>query len=514
METALTAAQIGVWQWIADTDTLTTGSAFHTLFNVAPGHAVDSLEALLALIHADERAAVTSTLHRMLESDTPLHVAFRPLTSPSGARLALHGGAVMNAQGERIGVSGVVKVASEIASHRTDAALHSSNLRLEQRVIERTAALAASEQRLQAANDLLIGIANATPDLVAALDLNLCYIAANETYRQNFREIFGTEAAIGVNLADALAHLPTDQAMAVDLWTRALQGEIVSETAEFGDPNLDRRVYDLRFGPLRDRAGNIVGAAEIASDVTERQRLYERVDAARREAEEANATKLRFLGMVSHELRTPLTSIKGFLTTLLADDVVWPAEQQREFLQIADEEADKLTALVEQLLDLSRLQAGHLEIQPLPVRIAHIVDIAAAQLAVLASRHQLRIQLNDGLPTVLADSERIAQVLANLVANAVKFSPPGSPITLTARQVDGDVLMSVSDEGRGIVPENRDIVFEAFRQIERDSGGRTMGGAGLGLAICKGLVEAHGGRIWIEDTPPPGTTVSFTLPPA
>ena len=233
---------------------------------------------------------------------------------------------------------------------------------------------------------------------------------------------------------------------------------------------------------------------------------------ARRAAEQADALKLKFLAMISHELRTPLTSIKGFATTLLADDVQWPLDSQRDFLQTISEEADKLGDLIEQLLDLSRLEAGTLRIAPKRQTIERIVDTAMAQLQIVTAQHRLDLNIPNDLPALHVDGDRIAQVLTNLVGNAVKFSPPHTAITVSATRVDDDVVqIDVSDEGRGIAPAERSRIFEPFQQID-DRGVNRVKGAGLGLAICKGLVEAHGGRIWVQDRSGPGTTVSFTLP--
>ncbi len=261
--------------------------------------------------------------------------------------------------------------------------------------------------------------------------------------------------------------------------------------------------------------GQAIRVSGIVQDVTERQRLRERhaellrrEQEARREAEEASEIKSRFLAMVSHELRTPLTSIMGFSSTLLAPDVVWDAESQHDFISTIHEEAEKLKDLVEQLLEVSRLQSGTLRMERSRITLDEALAVADAQLQMLIDRHVLEVNFPDDLPAVDADAQRIAQVFVNLVSNAVKYSPPGSHITLSAcRGSDGTVRVEVSDEGPGIPPEARDLVFEAFRQIERDG----SQGAGLGLAICKGLIEAHGGRIWVVDDPPPGATLAFTL---
>lgn len=232
---------------------------------------------------------------------------------------------------------------------------------------------------------------------------------------------------------------------------------------------------------------------------------------ARREAEQANDVKMKFLAMISHELRTPLTSIKGFATTLLAEDVQWPPDSQRDFLQTISDEADKLGDLIEQLLDLSRLEAGMLRIRPRPQTIDHIIDIAMAQLQMVCTRHELAITIPPDLPALIADADRVAQVLTNLVGNAVKYSPPQTTITVSAIRIDDLVRFDVADQGPGIPVAARTRIFEPFQQLDSHAINRTEG-AGLGLAICKGLVEAHGGRIWVQDRSGPGTIISFTLP--
>jgi signal transduction histidine kinase len=239
--------------------------------------------------------------------------------------------------------------------------------------------------------------------------------------------------------------------------------------------------------------------------------LLEEEAAARREAEQANALKLKFLAMISHELRTPLTSIKGFSTTLLAEDIEWPPAKQRDFLQTIDEESDKLGDLIEQLLDMSRMEAGILRISPRKQSLDDIFISSEAQMRAITSDHILVLKITPDLPPVSVDGQRIAQVLTNLAGNAAKYSPPGTSITISAYPVENDIQIDVADQGIGIPAKEREHVFEAFRQLENKSSNRTRG-AGLGLAICKGLVEAHGGKIWIQERTEPGTVVSFTLP--
>jgi PAS domain S-box-containing protein len=256
---------------------------------------------------------------------------------------------------------------------------------------------------------------------------------------------------------------------------------------------------------LEDRVQQRTAELEAANQ--QKDELLKREHGARLEAERANALKLQFLAMISHELRTPLASIKGFASTLLAEDVHWSAEEWHRFTAIINSEADKLSDLVEQLIDLSRLQAGTLKILPEPVFFSEIIHVAEPQLRVVAEHHRLHFQIADNLPLLLADRQRVAQVLTNLVGNAARFSPPQTDITVTAQSQDDEALVTVSDQGEGIPAEMQEKVFEPFQQLD------AMGtrGLGLGLAICKGLVEGHGGLLWIQESSPAGTTFAFTL---
>ena len=232
---------------------------------------------------------------------------------------------------------------------------------------------------------------------------------------------------------------------------------------------------------------------------------------SRHEAERANEIKTRFLAMISHELRTPLTSIKGFTTTLLAEDVAWEPEEQRDFVQTIQQEANRLQELIDQLLDLSRLEAGMLPIAPAAHSLYEIIEDALPQFHSLTNGRPLTIHLPADLPPIYVDAKRIAQVLVNLVRNAATYAPEGTEISISASVQAGFVQVNVKDQGPGISPAERKRVFQAFQRGVREENGASKG-AGLGLAICKGLVEAHGGHIWIKKKTTPGATLSFTIP--
>ena len=231
--------------------------------------------------------------------------------------------------------------------------------------------------------------------------------------------------------------------------------------------------------------------------------------------EELERLRTEFLGMVGHELRTPIASIKGSAATLLeASPPLDPAET-REFHRIILAQADQMRGLVSDLLDAGRIDTGTLSVAPEPTELAALIDRARATFLSGGSGHPILIDLPAGLPRVMADRRRIVQVLNNLFSNAARHAPESSPIRVAAVHDAVHLRVSVSDEGRGVAPERLPHLFRKYSGVV--AGGRAAGaaGSGLGLSISKGLVEAHGGRIWAESPGVGrGTSVRFTIPVA
>ena len=199
--------------------------------------------------------------------------------------------------------------------------------------------------------------------------------------------------------------------------------------------------------------------------------------------------------MVSHELRAPLTSIKGSAATALnAEPELDPAEM-REFFRIVDEQADHMRGLIGDLLDVGRIDSGTLSVHPEPLEVAGLVDRARNTFLSGGGRHSVSIDLPPDLPPAMADRRRIVQVLNNLFSNASRHAPESSPIRVTAVREGVHVAISVADEGRGVAPERLPHLFRKHTGLSGGDREGALGAAGLGLAICKGLVEAHGGRI-------------------
>ncbi len=226
---------------------------------------------------------------------------------------------------------------------------------------------------------------------------------------------------------------------------------------------------------------------------------------------EANKLKDEFMSMVSHELRTPLASIKGYSRTLLADDGHWDDQTRREFLDIISDESDKLTDLVENLLEMTRIEGGRLRVVPEHILLWRYCDEVVTRMSKHYPQIKFECNMNDKLPVIEADPRRLEQVLMNLLQNAAKYSQ-SSTVELKAEYAGGStVVVYVKDNGIGITPEHLPHLFEKFYRVESQSDSANTG-TGLGLAIAKALVEAMGGRIGVTSAPGKGTTFYFTLP--
>ncbi len=226
--------------------------------------------------------------------------------------------------------------------------------------------------------------------------------------------------------------------------------------------------------------------------------------------EELERLRAEFLAMVSHELRTPLTSVKGSVATLLDSNTVLSPVEALQLHRIIDTQTDRMRMLISDLLDVAHIETGTLSVSPEPANVAILIDEASHAFQSHVDKHNICISLSPDLPWVMADNLRVIQVLGNLLTNAARHSPANSAINVSAERYDLHVAVSVSDAGRGIPAESLPHLFRKFSRIEGEEQG---GDSGLGLAICKGIVEAHGGRIWASsDGPGLGARFTFTLP--
>ncbi len=272
----------------------------------------------------------------------------------------------------------------------------------------------------------------------------------------------------------------------------------LTEDVEITEP--EERIFRAQTAVVKDESGNPTGIIAVFTDITEIRRLEQ--------------MKTHFVAAVSHELRTPLTSIKGFISTLLDDTEGYFDHQTRyEFYQIIDQECDRLRRLIDDLLNLSRIERG-LALQP----NWQVVDVVSVVKRVLAAqqaytdKHELIMDIPEELPPIVADEDKLDEMLTNLVNNAIKYSPDGGKVIVRVVREDNTLLFSVKDEGIGIPREKLTAIFEKFARIDtRET--RAAGGTGLGLYLVKHLVEAHDGVIWAEsEGVGKGSTFYFRLP--
>jgi PAS domain S-box-containing protein len=295
--------------------------------------------------------------------------------------------------------------------------------------------------------------------------------------------LYGTEGRAWLDAIEEWAANPADH----------VPGDFTAERVQIGD-----RVVSVHISPVI-MGSEYLGTVSVFRDIT-----------AEVEAERA---KSEFVSTVSHELRTPMTSIKGYTDLLLMGAVGELTEQQRHFVSIIRNNADRLTALVNDLLDISRIESGRIELHMKPVAIQDVVDQVTSSLQPRASSRDLtlKVDVDPNLPAVWGDSDRIAQILVNLIGNAIQYTPPGGEIAISARVRGEKMEISVADTGIGISEENQRKIFDRFFRAD-DPLVQETPGTGLGLPITASLVEMHGGEIWVESELGEGSTFTFTLP--
>lgn len=304
--------------------------------------------------------------------------------------------------------------------------------------------------------------------------------------------------------------LPHDQVMAID---RKTAGVTLSEAEANGWP-LDSHSSLYLEGDLRRRNGSHAPVGITYAALFSPDRQLVNIIANVRDMthlREADDLKNTFISVISHELKTPVALIKGYAGTLRREDARWDQKTVRDSAGVIEEEADRLTQLIDNLLDASRLQAGALKLNIGDVALNQLAAHVVEKMQVQAPSHQLTIDFPADFPIVPADADRIEQVLNNLITNAVKYSPTGTSIRVSGRVQPREVIITVADQGVGIPPEEQAHIFDQFYRVDNALTRRTQG-SGLGLYLTKAVVEAHRGRIWLESTPDRGSAFSFALP--
>jgi NtrC-family two-component system sensor histidine kinase KinB len=309
-------------------------------------------------------------------------------------------------------------------------------------------------------------------------------------------EVFGAEAQ---NTGKHIEEIARDGRIAVAVAEalssqRPVAGEGAASVLPLDVDGVER-AFRLRTTPMRDDEGRLMGAVTLLEDITHLR--------------EIDRLKSEFIATASHELRTPLTSVRMSVHLLLEGAVGGLTDKQRNVLQACREDCERLERLMRDLLDLSKIESGESAPNRVPVRVGDLIDAATSALSGRADTKRITLtsDVPSDLPPVLADRAQIERVVTNLLTNALRYTNAGGSIQIHAVRRDGHVAVSVTDTGRGIPPEFLPSIFDKFAQVP----GAPSGGAGLGLAISKRIVEAHGGQIVVKSVVGHGTTFTFTL---
>ena len=309
-----------------------------------------------------------------------------------------------------------------------------------------------------------------------------------------------SEEIVGLNHSDVIRWAKTPDGMTLESastggWpltqgaTLYVEGDLVRS-----DPYSPLPV-GITYAPLFNADGVLINVIASVRDITRFR--------------EADNLKSTFISIISHELRTPVALIKGYVSTLRRDDANWDREIVDNSLEVIEEEADHLTSLIEDLLDASRLQSGGISIKRSDVNIPEMVKHLVERFSSQTSTHHISTDFSPDFPIILADENRIRQVISNLITNSIKYAPQGE-IKISGQVRPNQVIISVSDDGPGIDSTDLPHVFDRFYRAPRSV--RETKGAGLGLYLARAIIEAHGGRIWVESKNHTGAQISFSLP--
>jgi PAS domain S-box-containing protein len=388
--------------------------------------------------------------------------------------------------------SGLLYAAAHDVTERKKAELEIAGLN--RALEERALSLERQNVDLERLVDLNRALLDASVDGICLNDLEGRTLLANAALRELRAEVFDLEAGIGPGeqeliagrLADSRAYLEAETAIASN------PEMTTSDILEISDT---RRAFHRRTGPVRNGAGELIGRIAVLRDVTAER--------------EVARLKSELVATVSHELRTPLASVLGFAELLCYRDL--DPETRRRYLEIIDGEAQRLKALIDDFLDLEKIEAGRFALALDPFDLADVVERQVELFCAQSAVHPIQFECADHPLSVIADANRVRQVVANLLSNAIKYSPGGGPVAVAASKCGGLVRVSVEDFGIGIPRSQQHHVFTRFFRVD-STDTREIGGTGLGLALCKDIVEAHAGRIGFETRDGEGSTFWFELP--
>ncbi|MDP1848516.1 MAG: PAS domain S-box protein [Solirubrobacteraceae bacterium] len=466
-------AGLGSWEWDVISDQVPWSANLYRIFGVDSATFTPTCETYFTLVHPEDRAQMQVLAKAALEDAAPMLLTHRVVRPDGAERITeLRSRSIVDDAGDVVRLVGTVQDVTDAvqARQRPDRASRGN------------------EAALNCAGDGLCGL---------SLDGTVTFAnpAALRLMGQDIEEMRGRDlhATFQHTRSDGTPYAAQDSPILASLRDGAVH-------------RCDRDVFWRRDGtcfaveytstPLLEH-GAITGAVVVFRDISDRRAVERAMD--------------ELTSVVSHELRTPLASIRGSLGLLESGALSASPEKARRMIEIAVQNTDRVVRLINDILDVDHLSSGSATLSAGSCDAAQLVRHAAAGLTTTAEAANVTLVTRTQPSAVLADADRIIQTLTNLIANAIKFSEPGMIVAVGVQARDGDVLFEVSDEGPGVPPHKIDAIFERFEQVDA-SDSREKGGSGLGLTICRAIVELHGGRIWAQSPAGAGATFSFTLP--
>ncbi|AFY47596.1 PAS domain S-box [Nostoc sp. PCC 7524] len=506
----LEAVNLGIWDWDLTTNHITWSDSHARLFGLEPGNFNDSYKTFQACVFPEDWPGLEQAFHTAQQHKTDFNHEFR-VVWPDGSIHWVEGTGKLyyNPSGVAVRMLGTAKDISN--RKQIAAALQTANNELELRVAERTAELvnvnrqlhSELEERQRVEAELRISQVRLARILDIADDAIISIDGSQKItiFNQGAEKIFGYSAQEIIG-----------QSLNVLLPQRFAEAHRQHVTGFRQSPSMARRMGERReiYGCRKDGT-EFPAEASISKLHINNEVIYTVILRDVTEQKQIGRMKDEFVSVVSHELRTPLTSIHGSLGMLTSGLLSADSEQGKRLLQIATDSTERLVRLINDILDIERIESGKVKMERETCNLTELIESAVSIMQPLANKAQVKLSISSPPVQLWVDPDRIVQTLTNLLSNAIKFSTPEKTVWLVGQQYGDEILLTVKDTGRGIPTDKLQTIFERFQQVD-SSDSRNHDGTGLGLAICQSIVQQHGGRIWVESVLGEGSTFYFTLP--